>query len=94
MICTGPEYVLKDRRGMLYPGDRVIFRGQRLAVAGEESRLEGGKVKTTYLLRGEDGYSGRPENGDTLYLYFPTEHENDRSVIGGGAGYETIWAVT
>ena len=152
MICTGPEYVLKDCGEMLYPGDRVIFRGQRLAVSGKESRLEGGEVKTTYILRGEDGfrteaiynyrligasvagtvlesgpeksrlslstdaegepedswhsrpifysgggagYSGRPENGDTLYLYFPTEHEEDRSVIGGGgAGYETLRAVT
>ena len=56
MICTGPEYVLKDCGEMLYPGDRVIFRGQRLAVSGKESRLEGGEVKTTYILRGEDGF--------------------------------------
>ena len=152
MVCTGPEYVVKGCREMLYPGDRAVFRGQRLAVAGKESWLEGGELRHTYTLRGEDGfraepfynygmigasvagtvvesspessrlslgtdaegepadswhrrpvfysgggagYSGRPENGDTLYLYFPTEHEGDRSVIGGGgAGYETLRAVT
>lgn len=136
----------------MYPGDRVIFHGQRLAVAGKESRLDGGELKNTYILWGEDGfrtepvynygmigvsvsgtvlesgpeksrmslstdaegepadswhsrpvfysgggagYSGRPEKGDTLYLYFPTEQEEDRSVIGGGgAGCERLQAVT
>ncbi len=152
MRCTGPEYVIKDCRDMLYPGDRVFFRGERLAVAAKESRLEGGELKNTYILRREDGfrteamynygligasvsgtvlesgpeksrmslstdaegepadswhsrpvfysgggtgYSGRPEKGDTLYLYFPTEQEKDRSVIGGGgADCEKLQAVT
>ena len=147
-----PEYVVKGCREMLYPGDRAVFRGQRLAVAGKESWLEGGELRHTYTLRGEDGfraepfynygmigasvagtvvesspessrlslgtdaegepadswhrrpvfysgggagYSGRPENGDTLYLYFPRNMKRDRSVIGGGgAGYETLRAVT
>ena len=151
-ICKGPEYVVKECGQMLYPGDRVRFRGQYLAVAEKESRLEGGVIKSTYTLRGEDGfetapiynykligasiagtveesspdksrlklctdrageeadswhsrpvfysgagagYSGRPERGDTLYLYFPTEREEARSVIGGGgAGYETLHRVT
>lgn len=151
-ICTGPEYVVKDCYQMLYPGKRVRFRGKSLAIAEKESRLEGGYLKNTYILRGEEGfqtapiynygligasvegrvvesgpeksrlslstdtagepadswhsrpvfysgggsgYSGRPENGDTLYLYFPTEHEEDRSILGGGgAGYETLHAVT
>ncbi|NBH20289.1 hypothetical protein D3Z55_23580 [Clostridiaceae bacterium] len=151
-ICAGPEYVIKDCSLTLYPGDRVRFCGQCLAVAGKESRLEGGMLKNTYLLRGEDsfrtarlynysligasiagkvtesgpdqsrlklctdgegeaaeswhsrpvfysgggsGYSGRPEQGDTLYLYFPTEDEEARCVIGGGgAGYETLQTVT
>ena len=151
-VCTGSEYVAKDCGLMLYPGDRVRFRGQYLAVAEKESRLEGGILKNTYTLRREDafrtaqvcnysligasiagtvvesgpeksrlalstdgageeadswhsrpvfysgggtGYSGRPEPGDTLYLYFPTEHEESRSIIGGGgAGYESLHAVT
>lgn len=151
-ICTGPEYVARKCRQTLYPGERVRFRGQRLAVAGKESRLEGGVLENTYTLRREDafraapvynyrmagasiagtvtesspdcsrlkletdgegeaaeswhsrpvfysgggaGYSGRPERGDTLYLYFPTEREEDRCVIGGGgAGCETLRKVT
>lgn len=44
---------------------------------------------------GGAGYSGRPERGDTLYLYFPTEREEAHSVIGGGgAGYEVLHTVT
>lgn len=40
---------------------------------------------------GGTGYSGCPEIGDTLYLYFPSEHEEVRSVIaGGGAAYKTL----
>ena len=56
MICTGPEYVVKGCREMLYPGDRAVFRGQRLAVAGKESWLEGGELRHTYTLRSEDGF--------------------------------------
>ena len=151
-ICTGPEYMVKDCGRMLYPGDRVRFRGQYLAVAEKESRLEGGILKNMCTLRREDafrtaqiynykligasiegsvaesspeksrlnlstdgageaadiwhsrqvfysgggtGYSGRPEPGDTLYLYFPTEQEEDRCIIDGrGAGYETLHTVT
>ena len=151
-LCTGPEYVIKDCLQTLYPGERVRFRGQFLAVADKESRLEGGLLKNTYTLRREDafqtariynyqqigasivgtvtesspdksrlnlstdgdgesadswhsrpifysgggaGYSGRPEVGDTMYLYFPSENEESRSVIaGGGAGYKTLHSIT
>ena len=136
----------------MYPGERVRFRGQFLAVAEKESRLEGGLLKNTYTLRREDafqtariynyqqigasivgtvtesspdksrlnlstdgdgetadswhsrpifysgggaGYNGRPEVGDTMYLYFPSENEESRSVIaGGGAGYKTLHSIT
>ena len=44
---------------------------------------------------GGAGYSGRPEVGDTMYLYFPSEDEESRSVIaGGGAGYKTLHSIT
>ena len=132
-LCTGSEYVIKDCLQTLYPGERVRFRGQFLAVAEKESRLEGGLLKNTYILRREDafqaariynyqqigasivgtvtesssdksrlslstdgdgesadswhsrpifysgggaGYSGRPEVGDTMYLYFPVKMKN------------------
>ena len=51
--------------------------------------------RPVFYAGGGMGYSGRPEEGDTLYLYFPTEKEEERTVIGGlGAGYETLQAMT
>lgn len=59
MQCTGPEYVIKDCRDMLYPGDRVFFRGERLAVSAKESRLEGGELKNIYIFCGGKTVSGQ-----------------------------------
>lgn len=51
--------------------------------------------RPVFYTGGGNGYSGRPEDGDTLYLYFPTEQEEERSVIGGAsAGQMALQAVT
>ena len=42
-----------------------LFRGQRLAVAGKESWLEGGELKHTYTLRS----GGETVLGQTVYNY-------------------------
>ena len=92
MQCTGPEYVIKDCRDMLYPGDRVFFR---LSTDAEGEPADSWHSRPVFYSGGGTGYSGRPEKGDTLYLYFPTEQEKDRSVIGGGgADCEKLQAVT
>lgn len=52
-------------------------------------------VRGLYYTGGGAGYSGSPEKGDTQYLYFPTDNEADRYVIGGaGTNYEQIEQTT
>ena len=60
MVCTGPEYVVKGCREMLYPGDRCFPRAE--AGSGRERRAgwKEGKLKHTYTLRSEDGFRTEP----------------------------------
>ncbi len=67
----------------------------KLCTDGEGEAAESWHSRPVFYSGGGAGYSGRPEQGDTLYLYFPTENEENRCVIGGGgAGYETLQTVT
>lgn len=67
----------------------------RLSTDREGEAADSWHSRPVFYTGGGNGYSGRPEDGDTLYLYFPTEQEEERSVIGGaGAGQMALQAVT
>lgn len=61
--------MIKDCGLTLYPGDRVRFCGQCLAVAGKESRLEGGILKNTYLLCREKSWDDLLDGGGHTVEY-------------------------
>lgn len=66
-----------------------------LSIDGAGEEADSWHSRPIFYSGGGAGYSGRPEVGDTMYLYFPTEREEARSVIaGGGAGYEILHSIT
>ncbi len=66
-----------------------------LKTDGSGEKIRSWHHQPVYYSGSGKGYSGRPEKGDTQYVYFPTMEENDRYIIGGaGSSFQQISDMT
>lgn len=60
-----------------------------------EEGNESWHMQPVYYSGGGKGYSGRPEKGDTQYIYFPSMEEGNRYIIGGaGVSFDQMSQIT